>query len=314
MKKISKKNRGIVLVFVLVVVLAMSTMVLFFQNRTRGYIDVLSASSRFQNMDSLAEIGIEIGKEIIAIQQSLETSSISADRIWPKEKIYEAEGMNLHVTVEDENGKINPNRIFGEEKGEINGVLQNIYNVFFAVTGYPETLRDSMLDWIDEDDIPRQNGAESFHYRTEGLPYTPPNRKFYTAEEILLVRDCTEEIFYGKDEDEEEKKGLVNFVSIISDGKINVNRCSPEILNAMGFTSANVERILAEREGKPLAERDIMSINREAYTRNRNAISFKSSYYCISSKVTDREGREKMIKAYIRSDDKKTDILRWTMI
>jgi|GEM_PF-1053339 hypothetical protein len=324
MKKIpgKKKNRGVVLVFVLAVILAMSTLVLLFQARTRSHIDALTAFSSSFEMEYISEVGIEIGKEIIRMQLERESGSLSTDRNWPREKTYELDGMQIEVRVEDENSKINPNRIFGEKQGDLNTVLQNLFNNFFTVRGYPDTLRDSLLDWIDGDDIPRQNGAESFYYKSELLPYTPSNCPINNVEEILLVKDFTEEILFGKKEEKEEgeegeelygedKKGLADFISMVSDGKINVNRCSPEILSGMGFTVANVERIVSERELRPLEERFLTGVNREAFIRNRSIISFKSNYYCIFSKVTDEEGRERIIRAYIYRDDKKTSVLRW---
>lgn len=310
------KNNGAVLIFVLIVVLAMSTMVLFFQSKSKHYLDLLTSEAIFSKVDSFAELGVEIGKEIINLQQKKETTSILIDRTWPKEKIYEIDGMTLTITIKDENTCINPNRIFGKEKGEINTSLQDIFNTFFTVAGYSSTLRDSLLDWIDEDDIPRQNGAESFYYRAQGLPYIPPNKKLYTLEEMLFIREFDEEILFGVegDDTQEEKKGLINFISIVSDGKINVNTCMPEILNAMGFTSENVKKILLERERRPLDERILLSINKEAYIRSRNLISFKSNYYSISSKVSDKEGYKKEIKVYIYKDEKKFTTLKWLVI
>ncbi len=315
MEKMLKNNSGIVLVFVLAITLAMSAMVLFFQHRSKVYIDTLARVSISTQMDYFAEMGIEIGKEIIRLQEEQEKSSFSVDRNWPKEKNYELKGMCLNVKIEDENAKINPNSIFGTEKGEINSTLQDIFNTFFTVTGYSVVLRDSLLDWIDEDDIPRDNGAESFYYRTEGFSYTPSNRCLYTPEEILLIRDVSEDsVFDSEVKAEEKKKTIINFMTVVSDGKINVNRCAPEILRAIGFTSANVEKILSERETRPLDEKIIMNINKEVYIKNKSAISFKSNYYCVSSNVSDNQGFEKTMKVYLYRDDKKINILRWTII
>lgn len=316
MNKILKSNRGVVLVFVMAVALAMSAMVLFFQNKSRAYFDAFDKTAKTFKMQLLAEIGVEIGKEMVRMQNEKELVSFGADRTWPREKSYEVEGMMLSVKVDDENAKINPNKIFGKEKGEINSRLYAVFNSFFSVMGYSAVLRDSLLDWMDEDDIPRQNGAESFYYSSEGFSYAPPNRPLYAAEEILLVKDYTEDVVFGtEEEDGEDKRGLIDFITIVSDGKININTCTPEILNALGFTAENAEKIIAERKGRLLEEKALMNINREAYIRNRDIISFKSGYYSISSKVSDGTvGFEKMLNVYIKTDNKKTDVLRWTVI
>ena len=310
-----KKSSGAVLLFVLAAALAMSTMVLLFQNKSRLYVEVFSNSSRALRINYAAEAGISIGRELIKLQREKELSSFAADRSWPREKTYEFEGLTLNIKVDDENSKINPNKIFGEEKGEIVSLQDSLYKGFFSAMGYSATLRDSLLDWMDEDDIPRQNGAEAFYYRTAGLPYVPPNKPLYGIEEISLVRDFTEDVLFGEEkEDGEMEKGLIDFITLFSDGKINVNTCTPEIFSAMGFTAADIEKILASRKGKPLAEGSLISINREAYIRNRNTISFKSNFYSVYSEVSGAIGEDKKIRAYIYSDDKKTEILRWSVI
>ncbi|MCK9266791.1 general secretion pathway protein GspK [bacterium] len=316
MKRKSQKNSGVILIFVMVIVLAISTMVLFFQSSSKGYISLFSSSLKSVNMDYLAESGIQIGQEIIKLQQQRESTSILADKNWPKEKIFELEDLTLSLTIKDENACINPNKIFGDEKGEIDTNLQRVFDTFFVAMGYSSVLKDSLLDWIDEDDIPRQDGAESFYYRTEGLSYAPSNRHLYSENEILLIRDFNKDILFGKEgtDEEEEVKGLINFISILSDGKINVNRCLPEILNAMGFTSANVDAIVTERERRPLDEIILSGINREVYEKNRSVITFQSNYYSITSKVSNEEGYIKEIKAYIYIDNKSTHILRWNVI
>jgi|LSQX01.2.fsa_nt_gb general secretion pathway protein K len=316
MKRKSQKNSGVILIFVMVIVLAISTMVLFFQSSSKGYISLFSSSFKSVNMNYLAESGIQIGQEIIKLQQQRELTSILADKNWPKEKIFELEDLTLSLIIKDENACINPNKIFGDEKGEIDTNLQRVFDTFFVAMGYSSVLKDSLLDWIDEDDIPRQDGAESFYYRTEGFSYAPSNRHLYSENEILLIRDFNKDILFGKEgtDEEEEVKGLINFISILSDGKINVNRCLPEILNAMGFTSANVDAIVTERERRPLDEIILLGINREVYEKNRSVITFQSNYYSITSKVSNEEGYIKEIKAYIYIDNKNTHILRWSVI
>lgn len=64
--------------------------------------------------------------------------------------------------------------------------------------GVPEdralTVRDSLLDWRDEDDEPRPHGAEREFY--EG--YAPSNRPFRDFGELLLVRGMDPLLLFGK--------------------------------------------------------------------------------------------------------------------
>lgn len=60
-----------------------------------------------------------------------------------------------------------------------------------------EELRDAILDWRDDDDLPRLYGAESDYYLSFERPYQTKNGLLDTLEEMLLIRGVTPELFYG---------------------------------------------------------------------------------------------------------------------
>lgn len=58
---------------------------------------------------------------------------------------------------------------------------------------------DAILDWIDEDDLPRRYGAETEFYSRLPTPYQAKNGPLDTLDELLLVRGVTQEILFGED-------------------------------------------------------------------------------------------------------------------
>lgn len=66
-----------------------------------------------------------------------------------------------------------------------------------ALPGMTETIADSILDWIDEDDLPRDFGAEAAAYQAFG--YEPRNGPLASLDELLLVQGVTNELLYGAD-------------------------------------------------------------------------------------------------------------------
>ena len=86
------------------------------------------------------------------------------------------------IRIEDEAGKIMINRIDGENIGWLMSAL-----------GLPqaqvETLRDSFDDWIDQDDEPRANGAETDTYLPRG--YAARNGPPQSVEELGDIRSFT---------------------------------------------------------------------------------------------------------------------------
>ena len=68
-----------------------------------------------------------------------------------------------------------------------------------ALPGMTESMADAILDWVDVDDKNRQFGAESSYYAGLGVPYGPRNAEPSSLEELLLVRDVTRNLLFGRD-------------------------------------------------------------------------------------------------------------------
>jgi type II secretory pathway component PulK len=80
-------------------------------------------------------------------------------------------------------------------------------DMLMALPGMTEEIADAILDWIDEDDEPREFGAELEYYSALGPPYAPKNGLLETIEELLLVRDVTPWLLFGADTN---RNGLVD--------------------------------------------------------------------------------------------------------
>ncbi len=73
--------------------------------------------------------------------------------------------------------------------------------LLLAFPGMTETTADSLLDWLDADNVPREFGAEADDYLDRPNPYQPRNGLPATLEELLLVRGVTRSLLFGPDED-----------------------------------------------------------------------------------------------------------------
>ncbi|WP_197356269.1 type II secretion system protein GspK [Aureliella helgolandensis] len=75
-------------------------------------------------------------------------------------------------------------------------------NMLLALPGMTEDIADAILDWIDEDDLPRPYGAEFDDYYSQvQTPYKPANGPIESIEQLLLVRGVTAELLFGYDAD-----------------------------------------------------------------------------------------------------------------
>src|SRR3990167_6427288 len=123
---------------------------------------------------------------------------------------------NCKVFISDEGAKININKITNETRTSFVKVLTAYKLEELAA----EIITDSILDWLDEDELHHVNGAEKQYYDTLLEPYEPKNGPFETIEELTLVRGITPEIF----------ELLREHLTIYGSGKINVNFAPKEVL------------------------------------------------------------------------------------
>lgn len=72
--------------------------------------------------------------------------------------------------------------------------------LLMGLPGMTEEIADAILDYLDEDDEPREFGAEVDYYSGLDPPYRPKNGPLETVEELLLVRGVTPQLLFGRDE------------------------------------------------------------------------------------------------------------------
>lgn len=100
-------------------------------------------------------------------------------------------------------------------------------------------IANSILDWVDEDDDPRENGAEDGYYVSLNPGYPCANAKFQVLEELLLVKGMTREIF----------DNIKAYITVHSLGRVNLNTAGRYVLEALGLESALADKVLQFRRG-----------------------------------------------------------------
>ena len=159
-------------------------------------------------------------------------------RLEKSEKFSMGEG-SADIIITDENSKINLNKANTY-------VLANLF--YFTAhldTERANELANAVADFKDKDDFVTGEfggGSEKGTYQQAGLGYAPKNSDFEFAEELLLVKGMTKEIY-----------SLVrNYITIYGDGRINVNTCQKETLMALGLLPSLAEKIVSVKNGQGL--------------------------------------------------------------
>lgn len=115
----------------------------------------------------------------LALRRLLTTGPSGSPRLDGTPFVTSFDDARLEITLSDERGKV-PLGLIDEQ--QLTALLE-----YAGLAGEPLSLaRDSFLDWVDDDDAARSNGAERDYYRSKGL--RPRNGEFLTLGELGRVR------------------------------------------------------------------------------------------------------------------------------
>ena len=253
---------GMAVILVIWIVVILMAMVAEFTYSMRTEINITRNFKEEEEAYQLAIAGIEQAKLELLLVNDLRGIHFNEDNVLildpdeeaqPERKRELGRG-SFEYRITDEDGKLN-----------INGATPEQLKTVFLDSGVEaedvDTIVDSILDWIDTNDLHRLNGAEEDYYQSLDHPYSCKDAPLETIEELLLVKGVTPEIFYGshavkntpgKTEKDEEMRygGIVNLLTVVGSGQININTSpEPVLVAVLGADVAN--NIILQRDVTP---------------------------------------------------------------
>jgi general secretion pathway protein K len=183
---VNNNRKGLVIIAVLWTVVVLMAIVAVLGRRTRLDMKVCMARMDAVRCKWACRAGVE---KAIAVLNTDETENDTLLDLWSDN----AEDFNdvmlercrLNIRVVDETSKLNINSATKEQ-----------------LLGLPymlEEIADAIIDWRDADDMPSGAGVEGGYYEGLDFVYRARNGPFRTIRELLMVKDITEELFYGED-------------------------------------------------------------------------------------------------------------------
>ena len=176
-------QQGIALVLVLWVLLLLTIITGSFSLMAR--MDRLEAHALLSGTQARLSAESAINLAVLALRDPDDETRMLADG-----RIYETEidGVHLEVSATDERGKV-----------DINATDELTLATLFTGHGMEledaELLAAAVMDWRDEDELERVNGAEEDAYLAAGLEMGPANRSFMMTEELLQVIGMEYELY-----------------------------------------------------------------------------------------------------------------------
>ena len=146
-------------------------------------------------------------------------------------------GDTMQATIVDEFGKLNLNALIfsDEESGEeqVFEQLAEALRFLFEQRGAIQDPVDALIDWLDRDDEPGENGAENDYYASLGTPYSCKNGPMDSLEELLLIPGIDIDEYLGDPGAELPPLSDLLTVHGHPEGRVNVNTAPVEVLEAI---------------------------------------------------------------------------------
>ena len=332
----ARNGDGVALIMVLWVITILCVIVLEFSFAMRTEVHITKNFQEELQLYSLAEGGVYraiaelVNKNDPKVQQmrkDLNINELPADK-----REWVTDGRDYLLPFDQGVCEV---RIIGESgKANINlapeTMLRNILNNLGVKTEIRDVVVDSILDWLDADDLYRTNGAENDYYRSLKEPYDCKNGPLDSVEELLLIKGVTREMFNGKKATEKaeggariDQIGLKDIFSIYAPGdQIDINSAPYPVLRGVLGIPEEISRLVvtARQEKSFESQQDLLQRVPEManfYGDIGRLISYRSQtpYYTIESRAKSKGGGSvRGLKVIIKIDPKEKEghkVIQW---
>jgi len=310
-----KTERGTALILTLLIIATLAGLTIGFSGESGVELTLAGYTRDGYKAYLVARSGIEEAMGLLANDEELEMDSLNED--WHQLETLSVlqglgdQGITLSGGVVDESGKINVNLLRNED-GEIDERREEQIRRLFRVLGLKEEMVNPLLDWLDEDDVERQDGAEAYWYQSLDEPYPCANGPFLTPGQVFLVKGMRQlEQFEGK--------RLLDYLTIYSGGKVNINTAPKEVLESLSdsLDSSMAAAIIEYRQEEDFMGiedlRKVPGMSDEVFAEIRDWITVKSSHFSMEFNV-NCNGAVAAVRTYLVREGGKTRPIYWQVL
>lgn len=284
------RQKGFALVLVLWILSLLTIMAGSFALTMRREASIIEGIKNNAQAMSVAESGIALAEMMMLIPDG-------ARRWRADSSVYQINFANAKVRIRllSETGKIDLN-------AADQALLQSLISHAPIEEDQQTGLVNAILDWRDEDDLVREDGAEKKEYKDAGLSYQPRNKPFQSIEELQLVLGMNERIY----------DWLQDIVTVYSgEPTVNLQLASPKVLQVMPDLdeAAKNEYMQARRERSANASKSTSPFNESNESSSlgepaqNQASGVESGAVTIISEAQLDDGSTAIINAIIKRSE-----------
>ena len=226
-----KGNQGAALVMTLLIITTLTGLTVAFSEESGVELNLAGYAKDRYIANQFACSGVNMALALLGQDEDKEMDSLNEE--WSQ---FGAEGfpgelpesVSISGRIVDENSKININELLDNNRKIDERRVDQLIRLF-NVLGLKEDLVNPILDWLDSDDDERLDGAEKFYYQGLKEPYECANMPLLTIRQIFMIKGIRDIQDFG----EEGKKTLLDFLTVHSDGRININTAPSEVLQTL---------------------------------------------------------------------------------
>ncbi len=248
-------SKGTALVTVLWVVAVISIVSFTLAASVRVEVDSTSDSFDSERAFYMAKGAAETVFSSVSTNTDVATEH-SPIRLEKGEYIFRFDGGEARVRKESEGSQI-----------DINTASDRLLASLFDSVGVSQETRnrlvDSVLDWRDPDDIQHLYGAEIGDYtQVSDTDRLPRNAPFASRDELLLVKNMTPELYYGRfissgvNGEFRRIPGLRELISTKGGEKVDINAASFDVLLALPDVSPAMANRIVELRNQRLFDNE----------------------------------------------------------
>jgi len=280
-----KKQRGVALVTVLLIV-AMATTVMAFMAQQQAFWqrEMIDGRDRVQ-ASYIAQAGVDWARAVLADDKANNSYDTPREMWAMRLPAIPVEGGEIQGVLVDQQGLFNLNNLV------VNGTISALdvarFQRLLATLGLPQELAYSLADWMDRDNTPASaGGAEDGYYLNLSKPYRAANMPLHELSELLLVRGFNAQTI----------QRLKDFVTVTSQSHtpINVNFATAEVLAAMvdGLTLQHARQLVTQRKETPFktVAEFMQQLPSGIGESSRGEISVSSEFFLVDGHATLKQG------------------------
>jgi general secretion pathway protein K len=318
-----RREKGMVLLLVLVVVALLSALVTEFAFSTLVNMRLTETFRDSTKAYYLAKGGIQAGRMMLQEDKRLDglkTNPFDAkSEFWGQGLItnYPVGGGAVTVDIEDLDGRLDLNGLVNMDNPQTVSV-DRVFRLFDGL-GLPDAaeLTADLIDWIDSGDTPytmirtdgrniRTDGAEDGYYMHLAQPYHCKNAPLDSLDELAMVRGFTPEVI----------RTIRPYICVRGSEKININSALAEVILSLvqpGDIDGNTaDAILEYRKANPISRiediQNLPGVDVNAYSalkslNNAGQLGVTSTFYQIEARATVNDGSRSVLAVVNRDRD-----------